>query len=168
MNKIRDMRTEAIRRGGATVAYIGDIKEEESIFISYFRTYCDGYESRIKLEEVFLSTFGIEEGYSSLDALERFCELIFKKGRRRLVRHDISCECVGADENCLCQLIFSACEDNLEDAKLISMLITDAYLSEELTMLARKIGMTIRRHIERREKTKCINRPWVKEFVQVN
>ena len=56
----------------------------------------------------------------------------------------------------------------LDDAKLISMLITDAYLSEELTMLARKIGMAIRRYIERREKTKDINSSWVREFVQVN
>ena len=99
------------------------IKQQEFLYISNFRSYCDGYESRIKLQDVFISNLGVEEGYATLDALDSFCELIYKKGRRQLIRHDVSCECIGADENCLCQLVFSACEDNLDDAKLIGTLI---------------------------------------------
>ena len=168
MNKGSNLPPETLRRGGATVGYMVDIEEEEFLFISYFRSYCDGYESRIKLQDVFISNLGVEEGYATLDALDSFCELIYKKGRRQLIRHDVSCECIGADENCLCQLVFSACEENIDDAKLIGTLITDAYLAEEITMLARKIGMSIRGYVKSRKPAKNIANSWITEFSQVN
>ena len=76
MNEGSNFPMEAIRRGGATVGYMVDINEEEALFIIWFRSFCDGYESRIKLQEVLISNLGLEDGYAILDSLERFCELI--------------------------------------------------------------------------------------------
>ena len=168
MNGNTSLTKEALRRGGATVGYMVDIHQEEALFISYFRSCCDGYEGRLRLQEVLISNFGIENGYATLNALEQFCELIYKKGRRQLIRHEISCECVGADENCLSQLVFSACEDDLEDAKLIGTLITDAFLAEEITMLARKIGLSIRKYVQGRQQVKNIKNIVIKEFFGMN
>ena len=168
MNKSGNISNEALRRGGATVGYMADIRQEEAIFISYFRTFCSGYESRISLQNLLLSNLGTEDGYATMDALDKFCEIIYKKGRRRFTRHDVACECIGADENCLSQFVFSACEDTLEDAHLMGTLITDAFLSNELTLQARKIGLSIRAYLECIEKVPPKRHAWIKEFFQVN
>ena len=168
MNKSSNISNEALRRGGATVGYMADIRQEEAIFISYFRTFCSGYESRLSLQNLLLSNLGMEQGYATMDALDKFCEIIFKKGRRRFIRHDVACECIGADENCLSQFVFSACEDTLDDAHLMGALITDAFLANELTLQARKIGLSIRAYLECIEKVPPKRHAWIKEFFQVN
>ena len=168
MNRSNSSSSEALRRGGATVGYMADIRQEEAIFISYFRTFCNGYESRTSLQNLLLSNLGLEEGYATMDALDKFCEIIYKKGRRRFIRHDVACECIGADENCLSQFVFSACEDCLEDANLMGALITDSFLSHELTLQARKIGLSIRAYLSDVENVSVKRRTLVKEFFQMN
>ena len=56
------------------------------------------------------------EGNQTFESFKNLCDLIFKNGRRALIRHKTDCSCVGADESCFAQLILRAANNYSEDA----------------------------------------------------
>ena len=78
-----------------------------------------------------------------MSALEALCETLYKKGRRQLVRHELNCKCVGADENCFAQLVTLSTLKEKEDAMLISVLLSDSSIAPAIVGLAEDFGMGI-------------------------
>ena len=123
-------------KGGSPVTVISDLSWEEHLVIYYFRCCFDGSEALLEVHEEFRFYLGIEIANKTIGALQFLFSKLQNNGRRRLVRHDLNCKCVGADENCFAQLVTrSTCVDK-KDAILIGTLLTDADLAPELVYAA--------------------------------
>ena len=108
------------------------------------RRYCDGEISRQTLKKELIINLGYSSGEKTFDSLKNLFENIFHHGRRALIRHNIECDCVGADESCLAQLILRAGNNYKEEAILISLLLMPPDFSSETVRLASEIGASIK------------------------
>ena len=123
-------------RGGSPVAIMSDLSWEEHLVIYYFRCCFEGSEALLDVHEEFRFYLGTEIANKTIGALQFLFSKLQNNGRRRLVRHDLNCKCVGADENCFAQLVTrSTCVDK-KDAILIGILLSDADLAPELVYAA--------------------------------
>ena len=123
-------------KGGSPVAVISDLSWEEHLVIYYFRCCFDGSEALLEVHEEFRFYLGIEIANKTIGALQFLFSKLQNNGRRRLVRHDLNCKCVGADENCFAQLVTRSTYLDKKDAILIGILLTDADLAPELVYAA--------------------------------
>ena len=123
-------------KGGSPVAVISDLSWEEHLVIYYFRCCFDGSEALLEVHEEFRFYLGIEIANKTIGALQFLFSKLQNNGRRRLVRHDLNCKCVGADENCFAQLVTRSTYADKKDAILIGILLTDADLAPELVYAA--------------------------------
>ena len=138
------METKTSTKGGSPVAVISDLSWEEHLVIYYFRCCFEGSEALLEVHEEFRFYLGTEIANKTIGALQFLFSKLQNNGRRRLVRHDLNCKCVGADENCFAQLVTrSTCVDK-KDAILIGILLTDADLAPELVYAAEDFAAGVR------------------------
>ncbi|WP_245706594.1 hypothetical protein [Ruegeria marina] len=60
-----------------------------------------------------------------------------------MVRHDLGCACVGADEACFAHLIASAATGAHEDALMLAALIVRPDLAPALVALSEQFGLAL-------------------------
>ena len=110
-----------LKKGGAPVGLIEDLSDEEFLAVYYFRCWFEGTEGKKRIQRELNINLGYEQGYKILNSLESLFQLLLRKARRTIVRHNIDCFCVGADESCFSQLITRAANKEREDAMLIAL-----------------------------------------------
>jgi hypothetical protein len=127
-------------KGGSPVAIMSDLTKEEFLAVYYFRCWFEGLEAIRDLRHEFVSYLGYELGNRTVFSLEALCLTLVKKGRRKLAKHELNCKCVGADENCIAQLITRSTLDDKRDAELIAMLLSDPSTVPELVKHSESFG----------------------------
>lgn len=132
-------------RGGAPVGYIAELGPVEAGAIQYFRLWCSGPDAQQKVWNDFAAALGPTQGEYALKALEQLCDTCTRFGRRPLMRHQIDCKCIGADESCFANFIAAASEGEREDAMLIATLIVRPDIAPSIVELAENLGMALRR-----------------------
>jgi hypothetical protein len=132
-------------RGGAPVGNIADLDAIAAATVLYFRMWCDGADNQARVWADFAATLGVEQGRDALKSFEQLCKLCTQHGRRPLLRHSVSCKCVGADESCFANFIASAALGDREDAMLIATLIVRADIAPLITSLATDVGLALKR-----------------------
>ena len=80
-------------------------------------------------------------------------------GRRPLLRHQIGCACVGADEACFAGLVAAASEGRHEDALMIAVLVVRPDVAPLLVGLAETLGHALRRVARHRAITPAAPHP---------
>ena len=60
------------------------------------------------------------------------------------MRHNMDCQCIGADEAYFATIILSATNNNIEDAKSISSLIIKPSLLADFIIIAKELGSAIK------------------------
>ncbi|MGY9038053.1 MAG: hypothetical protein ACKVLA_09570, partial [Rhodobacterales bacterium] len=76
---------------------------------------------------------------------EQLCSLCARFGRRPLMRHSVTCKCLGADESCFANFISTATEGQREDAMLIATLLVRADMAPLVASLAADFGLALKR-----------------------
>ena len=110
----------------------------------YLRLWCDGAGSRQAVWEDFSTALGLDYGAAASDAWETLMELFADHCRRPLMRHAVTCTCLGADESCFAKFIAAAAEGAREDAMLMATLIVRADMAPVLTSLACECGLALK------------------------
>ena len=128
--------TKTTTKGGSPVAVISDLSWEEHLIIYYFRCCFEEPQALLEVHEEFRFYLGAEIANKTIGALQFLFNKLQNNGRRRLVRHDMNCKCVGADENCFAQLVTRSTYTDKNDSILIGILLTDADLAPELVYAA--------------------------------
>ena len=136
--------TKTTNKGGSPVAVISDLSWEEQLVIYYFRCCFEGSEALLEVHEEFRFYLGNETANKTIGALQFLFSKLQNNGRRRLVRHDLNCKCVGADENCFAQLVTRSTYIDKKDAILIGILLTDADLAPELVLAAEDFAIGVK------------------------
>ncbi|UWQ44656.1 hypothetical protein [Leisingera aquaemixtae] len=128
-------------RGGVTVGTLSDLPPLEAGAVIYLRHWFSGAETREQMRRDFEVSFGPEMAEAAFEAFGSLCNFCAAHGRRPLVRHGMTCKCLGADENCFANLLASAAEGQDDDAHILASLIVTPHKAQELTRLASDCGL---------------------------
>ncbi len=139
------MSTQQTYRGGAPVGHLAELGPVETGAVLYLRLWADGPEAQGQVWNDFATLLGPSCGREALKSFEALCELCARYGRRPLMRHSVTCECVGADESCFANLIGYASEGAREDALLLAANMVRPDMAGALAGLAEEFGMALKR-----------------------
>ncbi|WP_306113730.1 MULTISPECIES: hypothetical protein [unclassified Roseovarius] len=131
-------------RGGAPVGHISELGPVEAGAIFYLRLWSDGVEAKSQVWNDFATALGPEKGRKALTAFETLSGLCARYGRRPLMRHGVSCKCVGADESCFANFIGYASEGAREDAMLMATNLVRPDMAPVLVGLAEEFGFALK------------------------
>lgn len=132
-------------RGGAPVGYVTELGPVEAGAVLYLRLWCDGPEAQTQVIEDFATALGPEKGRSAAHAFGTLCDLCVRHGRRPLMRHHVTCKCLGGDESCFANFVGYASEGAREDALLIATTIVRPDMAPALVGVAQDVGLALRR-----------------------
>lgn len=132
-------------RGGVPVGMINDLGPIENAAVLFLRLWSDGAEGREKVLIGFEAALGQAEGARATANFAQLYDLCLHYGRRALVRHDVNCRCLGADESCFGNFLACAVEGTSEDAALIATLIVRPDMAMPLAGLAQSVGLSLLR-----------------------
>ncbi|WP_227267822.1 hypothetical protein [Roseobacter weihaiensis] len=134
----------AQNRGGAPVGYITELGPVEAGAVLYLRLWCDGPGAQKQVWNDFATALGPRRGRKALKSFESLCDLCVRHGRRPLMRHHVSCKCLGADESCFANFVGYASDGDREDAFLIATTIVRPDVAALLVNFARDFGMALK------------------------
>jgi len=131
-------------RGGAPVGFVAELNPVEAGAVLYLRLWCDGPHAQAQVWNEFASSLGARSGHRAVKSFEALCDLCLRHGRRPLMRHSVSCRCLGADESCFANFIGSAADGQSEDAMLIATLLVRADMAPCLVAAATDFGLALK------------------------
>ncbi len=132
-------------RGGAPVGHIGDLDPVEAGAILYLRLWGSGGDAQSQVWNDFATALGSEQGRKALQSFETLFGLCARHARRPLIRHGVSCSCVGADESCFAIFIGYASDGAREDALLMASSLVRPDVAFTLVGLAEEFGLALKR-----------------------
>lgn len=132
-------------RGGAPVGFVAELDAVEAGAVLYLRLWCDGPDSQAVVSEDFSRCLGQDQGREALESLEQLCRLCVSYGRRPLMRHQVACKCLGADESCFANFVAAATEGDQQDAMMIATILVRADMAPSLVGLAQSVGLALKR-----------------------
>ncbi|PVA09724.1 hypothetical protein DC366_11375 [Pelagivirga sediminicola] len=131
-------------RGGAPVGQVAHMEGLEAASVLYLRLWCDSAGSRQAVRDDFAQALGPDHGGAAADAWDALMELCTEHCRRPLMRHAVTCRCLGADESCFANFIAAAATGAREDAMLMATLIVRADMAPVFTSLACECGLALK------------------------
>lgn len=132
-------------RGGAPVGIVTELGPVETRAVLYLRLWCDGPKAQTEVWNDFATVLGPTQARKSLKSFENLCDLCVRHGRRPLMRHHVTCKCLGADESCFANFVGCASEGDREDALMIAMTLVRPDVAMPLVDLAQDFGLALRR-----------------------
>jgi len=139
------MNAMAPHRGGAPVGYVTEVGPVEAGAVLYLRLWCDGPDAQALVWNDFATALGAEGGRKALKSFECLCDMCVRQGRRPLMRHGVTCKCLGAEESCFANFIGYASEGEREDALPIATTIVRPDMAPSLVGLAQGFGVALKR-----------------------
>ncbi|WP_417207988.1 hypothetical protein [Antarctobacter sp.] len=137
--------SDTANRGGAPVGYLSELAPVEAGAVLYLRLWCESAEARSQVWNDFARHLGPAQGRHALGSFETLCDLCARHGRRPLMRHHVTCKCLGADESCFATFIGYASEGLREDALQMAMTLVRPDMATVLAGLAEDFGLALRR-----------------------
>jgi len=136
-------------RGGAPVGHVTELGPVEAGAVLYLRLWSEGQAGRDAMIRDFEVTCGPSEGGRAARAFGELCDLCAGCGRRPLMRHGVTCRCLGADESCFANLVAAAGAMEREDAMLLATLLVRPDVAPALVGLAETVGVALQRMARR-------------------
>jgi len=134
------MTGDGLSRGGAPLGHLSHMDAWEADCILNLRLWCEGKEGHDQVRHSMLTEMGATEGQRAFDAFSRLVSLICQNAYRPLVRHSVTCSCVGADECVFCHIVRLASSGHLHDAALTANLLVGPAFAEHVALLAGEVG----------------------------
>ncbi|MEM1073378.1 MAG: hypothetical protein AAF665_01760 [Pseudomonadota bacterium] len=139
------MITDHHARGGATVAVLSKMEAWEANMVLNLRLWCEGPAGQEQVWTEYRRALPGAEAKRECHAFECLLRTLVATAHRPLVRHDVACACVGADEGVFVNLIRIASEGHLTDAALIATLLSGPAQAEQIAILAGQVGECAKR-----------------------
>lgn len=133
----------ATGRGGAAVGRMAELGAIESGAILCLRLWFENPASHARRS--FEDDFGAFGGALALGNIGAICRLCDEHGRRPLMRHALSCDCVGGDEACLARMVEAALAGERDEAMMMASLMARADVAPQMVALAEVAGAALAR-----------------------
>ena len=131
--------------GAATVADLQSMDGAQALGVMLFRDWFDGPAGRARVESVFAEAFGPAGGDMARDAWSDLAALLAAGVRRPVMRHAVTCRCVGADEAVVAQVLTLAARGEREDAMLVLSLLVPGDRLLAAMQVAERAGLALLR-----------------------
>ncbi len=145
----RDRENNSKIKGVEPVAVLSDLSTEEHLAVYYFRITFEEPSVLMDIHRQLCTYLGEDVANKTIGALKALSSKLEQNGIRKLSRHQLTCNCVGVDENCFAQLVTRATLDDKRDAMLIAVLLSDSYIAPELVCMAEDLGKGIRALVDK-------------------
>ncbi|PSL21270.1 hypothetical protein [Shimia abyssi] len=129
--------------GAQRVGRISDLSPVERLAVQYLREWNSTPADQSRLTACLSTGLGQTRGRNTLDVLNDLMEIGAHYGRRPLMRHGRSCDCLGADEAVFACLVESAASAEYEDATMLAALIVRPDMARNFVGLAAEFGMAL-------------------------
>ena len=133
------------KRGGSAVAQMADLDPWEAMLVRSLRLWCEGPTGQSSVLEMFGDVAPHGDGRRAYEVFDDLMRMLVAGAQRPLVRHDVGCSCVGADEAVFANLVRVASDGHHIDAALIATLMVGPGFAEHVALLAGKAGNELRR-----------------------
>lgn len=140
-------------RGGASVGVLTKMDPWEADCILNLRILCDGIDGRNTVYQSLVRELGTVDGVEAFENLSSLVSFLCRNAHRALVRHDVTCSSVGADEAVFCHIVRMASAGHLNDAALAATLLVGAAHAEQVALLAGEVGQAHRNAARAAQKT---------------
>lgn len=147
------------KRGGSAVAQMADLDPWEAMLVRSLRLWCEGPAGQSSVLEMFGEFTPHSDGGRTFEAFDDLMRTLVARSHRPLVRHDIGCSCVGADEAVFANLVRVASDGYHIDASLIATLMVGPGFAEHVALLAGQTGSDLRRPSAHRFEKKATHAP---------
>ena len=127
-------------RGGFPVAGFDTLSGAERVLVRAMRHWSDGPEGQDHIARLLLEVMGEARAKTCQRALNDVMGLIGRHGRRKLIRHQPHCSCVGADEAVFAHFIMLAATGEREDAMLVGSLLLRWMFSKDAGLIGAALG----------------------------
>ncbi|MEX0284545.1 MAG: hypothetical protein AB3N23_08025 [Paracoccaceae bacterium] len=134
-------------RGAAPVGYMHELDPIEAGAVQYLRLWCSGPEHKLQIWDELMAALGPCDGRSTYETFESMCSLFTRYARRPMMRHHVSCKCLGADESCFANFVGYASEGAREDAFLLAVNLVRPDVAASLVSMGEAFGMALRRAV---------------------
>ena len=138
------MRSDHHARGGAAIGVLNRMDSWESNLVINLRLWCDGPRGQSQVWREYRQSLPGAEARNECEAFEILLRTVISSAQRPLVRHDVGCPCLGADEGIFLHLVRTASAGYLNDAALIGTLMVGPAHAEHIALLAAQVGVCIR------------------------
>lgn len=128
-------------RGGSAVGILDELGGVEAGAVLCLRLWAEAPDGPERAG--FDADTGPFGGRAALEAIGSLCDLCRDYGRRPLMRHDLTCRCLGGDEACVAQLVSAALSGDRDDAMLMATLLVRADMAPGLVALAERAGVAL-------------------------
>jgi hypothetical protein len=130
-------------RGGAAVGRLDELGAVEAGAVLCLRLWATppGAPERA----AFDAEAGAHGGRAALEAIGALCDICLTYGRRPLMRHHLTCACLGGDEACIARIVEAALAGDRDDAMLMATLLVRADMAPSVVALAESAGAALSR-----------------------
>ncbi|WP_010142099.1 hypothetical protein [Oceanicola sp. S124] len=135
----------SVERGAEPVARITALPFQEALLIGALRARAAGPEAQRQFSTELADLMGASRAAEAEAALDGFLEVTLRHARRPLMRHGLTCACVGADEAVLAHLMTISTSGEREDAMLMACLLVRPDMAPAVVSQARTLGFVLLR-----------------------
>ncbi|MBR9762707.1 MAG: hypothetical protein GYB53_04040 [Rhodobacteraceae bacterium] len=135
----------SVERGAEPVARITALPFQEALLIGALRARAADAEARAQFSAELGDLMGPQRAAETEAALEDFFEITLRHVRRPVMRHGLTCSCVGADEAVLAHLMTISTSGEREDAMLMACLLVRPDMAPAVVSQARTLGLVLLR-----------------------
>ncbi|MEL6412328.1 MAG: hypothetical protein AAFQ38_18215 [Pseudomonadota bacterium] len=131
-------------RGGAAVGVLNRMEAWEANLVLNLRLWCEGPCGQQQVWNEYRKALSGASARNECHAFESLIRTLVANAIRPMVRHDVGCSCVGADECVFLHLVRCAADGHLNDAALMAALIVGPSKAEHIAVLAGQVGTCAR------------------------
>ena len=132
-------------RGGAAVGVLNRMSAWEANLVLNLRLWCEGPEGQEQVWSEYRRALAGDDAKRECRTFETLLRSLIDAAHRPMVRHEVGCGCLGADEGIFLNLVRTASDGHLRDAALIATLIVGPAYAEQIAMLAAHVGECARK-----------------------
>lgn len=130
--------------GNTVVGRLSDCPHWEADLVMAIRLWLEGADGQNRLWTAYARSFGSASGRSKLKQFEAMLRELLLHARRPLVRHGLTCDCIGSDEAIVQTIVREAVRGDLEEARMIASLIVPARHADMVATYAAEVGKTMK------------------------
>ncbi|MEM8872519.1 MAG: hypothetical protein AAGE38_19115 [Pseudomonadota bacterium] len=131
-------------RGGAAIGVLNRMEAWEANLVLNLRLWCEGPAGQSQVWNEYRRALPGPDAQCECQAFETLVQTLIDAAHRPLVRHEVGCACVGADEGVFVNMVRNAADGHLTDAALIATLLIGPSQAEHVAVLAGQVGACAR------------------------
>lgn len=132
-------------RGCAPIGFVDELPDLEARAVLLMRLWCDSSRTQAAVREDFLTGLGALDGARAARDFGALIDVLQATARRPVMRHKLSCKCLGADESAFANLVGAGAEGAREDAFLIAVHMVPPCAAPLAADLAQHVGLALKR-----------------------